>query len=100
MNKIDDKKIIKALMTYGTISGTADYLGCTTEMLSERLEDKEFANMYRDRLYGYLEDEGLMVLRVAALNSLINIINNKEASTTERIQAADILLKHTQIKYT
>ena len=95
MNKIDDEKIIKALINHGTISAAADYLGCTPEIISERLKDKKFEDTYLGGVYGLLEDESLMKMRLAALCTLINFVNNKEISAMERIQAADILLKYT-----
>lgn len=96
MERLDDSRILSALMTAGSVRGAAAAAGVSESTVRNRLADPGFRRQFDERRGEMLQAATAAMLRKLALatNTLDEIMNDPEASDTARLQAADGLLRH------
>ena len=97
MVKVTDEELISALVKYGSYSKAANELGISTQAISSRLKNEDLRRRYEEAKDSILvEAVNGMKKRVAlALNTLTEVMQNKENPATVRVSAADAMLRHT-----
>lgn len=100
MLRINDEQIISALLNCGSLRKAAESLGTTANTISNRLKKEDFRKRYEAAKAELLrETVGVMKSNLSgAVNTITEVMNNKENAPTVRISAADSLLRHT-VKY-
>lgn len=94
--RINDEQIISALLNCGSLRKAAESLGTTANTISNRLKKEDFRKRYEAAKSELLsETVGVMKLNLSgAVNTLTDVMNNKENPVTVRVSAADSLLRH------
>lgn len=96
MRKIDDSKILTALLTAGTIKGAAAAAGASESTVRNRLADADFRRRY-DAARGDLLQAATaaMLARLGdATAVLAEVMADPLAADSMRLQAADGILRH------
>lgn len=95
--RINDEQIISALLNCGSLRKAAESLGTTANTISNRLKKDDFRKRYETAKAELLsETVGVMKSNLSgAVNTLTEVMNNKENPATVRVSAADSLLRHT-----
>lgn len=95
--RINDEQIISALLNCGSLRKAAESLGTTANTISNRLKKEDFRKRYETAKAELLsETVGVMKSNLSgAVNTLTEVMNNKENPATVRVSAADSLLRHT-----
>lgn len=94
--RINDEQIISALLNCGSLRKAAESLGTTANTISNRLKKDDFRKRYETAKSELLsETVGVMKSNLSgAVNTLTDVMNNKENPATVRVSAADSLLRH------
>lgn len=96
MTKIDDSRILSALLSAGTIRGAAAAAGTSESTVRNRLADADFRQRY-DAARGELL-QGATAAMLARLTDatevLTEVMTDSFSANTTRLQAADTLLRH------
>lgn len=94
--RINDEQIISALLSCGSLRKAAESLGTTANTISNRLKKDDFRKRYETAKSELLsETVGVMKSNLSgAVNTLTDVMNNKENPATVRVSAADSLLRH------
>lgn len=89
--------IIAGLLANTTVRATAQATGISEATIYKYLKDEAFKQEYEDRRRAMLEDNchTLQANMNKAINELVEIIDNKATSPQVRLNAIDMLLRHT-----
>lgn len=92
---IDDQRIIDALLTTGNRTAAAKLIKCSPKTIQRRFDDGQFRQEYQFAVQRRLtEGAGLLAARVEeAVNTICELMTDKETSAGVRLQAAQTLLK-------
>lgn len=94
--KIDDNKIIIALMSKNTIAEAAEHAGCSEFEIYDKMKNHSFMQIYNTARAEYLSG-ALIALRDSvklAVSMVESILNNEDADDTVRIQAAKFIVNY------
>ena len=98
MAKIEDEKIIVALMTHRTIREAAESIGITDRTIYARMRNVEFEQAYKcartDLLRASVAEIGTRVQD--ALTVISDIMHSEDASAQVRLNAASMLLNYSE----
>ena len=98
MAKIEDEKIIVALMTHRTIREAAESIGITDRTIYARMRNVEFEQAYKcartDLLRGTVAEVGTRVQD--ALSVISEIMHSEDSSAQVRLNAASMLLNYSE----
>lgn len=95
--KIDDNKIIIALMSKNTIAEAAEHAGCSEFEIYDRMKNHSFMQIYNTARAEYLSG-ALIAMRNkvnSAVSSVEAILSNEYADDIARIQAAKFIIDYT-----
>lgn len=97
MAKVNDEKLIAALVKFGSHRKAAEELGISTVAITKRLKNESFRNKYEDAKSSVLTEavNGMKKRIALALNTLTEVMQDKENPATVRVSAADAMLRHT-----
>ncbi len=97
MVKVTDEELISALVKYGSYSKAANELGISTQAISSRLKNEDLRRRYEEAKDSILVEavNGMKKHVALALNTLTEVMQNKENPATVRVSAADAMLRHT-----
>lgn len=92
--RISDERMIEALVTTGNITKCAKMLGCNRKSIYDRLKKPEFyAKLQQQRKESFtLTTSKVVNAQQQAVETLIDIMNNKDASDGCKIKASQIIL--------
>lgn len=96
--KTTREKIINGLLTNTTVRETAQAVGVSESTIYRHMKDEEFQREYRESRRAMLEDNchKMQASMSQAIDKLINIINDDSIGNQVRLNAIDMLLRHTQ----
>jgi hypothetical protein len=100
MKKLNDEQLLNLLLTHGSVSEAAAAGNITQRAVFQRLQNPAFRQKY-DELRALSMENVTTKLGDSvgtAVNLLREIVENKSAPPSLRVQAADCLLRHT-LKY-
>lgn len=91
---VSDEQIISALMTAGTAQKAAEICGISPRTLYSRMSDKEFRTLYKSVKADILRQavHELNSRITEAVNTISEIMLDKEASNSDRLRAAGMIL--------
>lgn len=94
--RINDEQILSALLNCGSLRKAAESLGTTANTIANRLKKDDFRKRYEAAKSKLLSEAvGAMKSQLtSAVDTLTEILNNKENPPSVRISAADSLLRH------
>lgn len=94
--RINDEQVITALLNCGSLRKAAESLGTTANTLSNRLKKEDFRKRYEAAKSELLNEavETMKSQLTGAVDTLTEVMNNKENPPTVRVSAADSLLRH------
>lgn len=89
--------IIAGLLTNTTVRATAQATGISEATIYKYLKDEGFKQEYEDRRRAMLEDNCHMLQANMnkAINELVAIIDDEDTAPQVRLNAIDMLLRHT-----
>lgn len=92
--RISDEKMIEALVTTGNITKCAKILGCNRKTIYDRLKKPEFyAKLQQQRKECFaLTTSKVTNAQEQAVQTLIDIMNSRDASDGCKIKASQIIL--------
>jgi hypothetical protein len=95
--RLTDEAIIAALIAEGSIKGAAASLECSTRTLYERMKKPEFKELYAQAKADILKaaTAKLQGSLCAAVETLKEIMNDKEAAKQTRVNSAVSILQYT-----
>lgn len=97
MPKIDDERILAALIACGSVRAAAKSVNISEGTVRNRLADPDFRAKY-DKLRGDLLQEataGLTAKLERATATMAEIMENGQNPASVRVSAADAVLRHT-----
>lgn len=98
MKKVSDEKILAALMEYGTIKEASAATGASVRAIYDRLHEREFSIMYQaaraDVLRGATFSLNSRITK--AISTIEEIMDDREAPPTIRLQAASAILANVE----
>lgn len=94
--KVDDTRLIEALIEYGGVSGAAQKLPLTKAAIYKRLQQPEFRRAYEQAQDGIVSavSGSLTQALDGAVEALVEVVRNPLNAPGLRISAADSLLRH------
>ena len=95
---ISDEQIIAALMAHSTVTAAAEAVGLSTRAMYDRMSDKEFKVLHRAAKADIVKAAvSLLNGKVTeAINTITDIMADKEVNAAVRLQAATALLTHAE----
>ncbi len=96
MSKIDDEKILAALLTAGSVRKAAQIADISESTIRNRLKDDSFRAEY-DRQRGDLLQEATAAMTArlqAATETMTEIMEDEQNAASVRLAACDGLLRH------
>lgn len=92
------EKIIDGLLTNTTVRETAQAVGVSEATIYRHMKDEDFQRRYKERRRAMLEDNchKMQASMSQAIDKLLNIINDDSIGNQVRLNAIDMLLRHTQ----
>lgn len=98
MKKVSDEELIAALMEYGTIKAVSAKTGIAARTLYDRMHERTFKALYRaakaDALRGAVSSLNGKVQ--GAIDTIEEIMDDKENPAALRLQAAGAILAHAE----
>lgn len=96
MVRIEDEKILAALLAAGSIRRAAKTANVSESTIRNRLKDDAFRKLYEEQKAGILSEacDALCARLTAAVDALSDVICDKKNPATARISAADSVLRH------
>lgn len=96
MRKIDDSKILTALLTAGTVRGAAAAAGTSESTIRNRLADADFRRRYDAMRSDLLQAaaSGLLAKLESATETMTEIMEDELAPDSTRLAACDALFRH------
>ncbi len=96
--RYSDSQLIDAIVTSGTMPQAAKKIGCSVSALYRRMQDDAFRDRVETVRRKMFEDsvQKLMNARTAAINLLIDALQDEFEDTSTRIRAAALILQHTK----
>ena len=96
MTKIDDERILAALIASGSIRAAAKAAGIAEGTIRNRLTDPDFRKKYDDLRGDLLQEAtaGMTTRLKAATDTLAAIMEDKGNAASVRLAACDALLRH------
>lgn len=97
MGRINDDKLLAALLAAPTISAAAAAAGCGERTLYRRLESPEFRRQLEEMRLESLETarNALLSRLTAAVDTMANVMENGENGASTRLNAARLLIDAT-----
>lgn len=96
MKKISNETILAALISCGSIRKAAAVAQCSEATIRQRLKNDAFNKEYTDAKQTILTEacDALSARLTLAVDTLCEIIEDKETSNTIKVSASDALLRH------
>lgn len=96
MTKIDDERILAALIASGSIRAAAKAAGIAEGTIRNRLTDPDFRKKYDDLRGDLLQEAtaGMTTRLQAATDTMAAIMEDKGNAASVRLAACDALLRH------
>ena len=93
---ISDEVLAAALVEHGTIRDAAKAAGVSERTLYERMKQEDFRNLYQNARTDVLRSAVLNLTRrlQEAIETVSEIMTDKEISPATRLQAAQTILNH------
>jgi len=94
--KIDDERILAALLTAGSVRRAAQIADVSESTIRNRLKDDTFRAEYEAVKGDILTEacDALTARLTLAVDSLCDVLENGESPATAKISAADSVLRH------
>ena len=91
-----DEKIIAALLQYGTMKEAAEAAGTTSTFIYERMKKADFMALYRGAKNDIIRAAVFSLNKQlgAAVDTVAEILQDKEVNPATRLQAAQTLLNN------
>ena len=91
-----DEKIIAALLQYGTVKEAAEAAGTTSTFIYERMKKADFMALYRGAKNDIIRAAVFNLNKQlgAAVDTVAEIMQDKEVNPATRLQAAQTLLNN------
>lgn len=96
MPKLNNEKILAALVTCGSIRKAASIAGVSESTVRARLDDPVFRERYDKAKTAILSEacDAITARLTLAIDTLCEVLDNTENAATVRVSAADSLLRH------
>lgn len=96
MKKVTENDILIALLCNGSPTAAAQELGISPNTVFKRIKNPKFVQKYRECQEMQLQSAlSTMKVRISeALDTLSEVMNNKKAPYSDRVRAADTMLRH------
>ena len=95
--KVTDEKLLEMLLVHGSVSGAATALGLSRNAIYKRMQDADFRTQY-DSAQGVMLSAAALAMSDAlceAINTLLDVVRDKNAAASIRVSASDAILRHT-----
>ncbi len=95
---VSDEEIIAAVLQHGTIKEAAAAVGITPRTVYDRMEDREFRSLYMAAKADIVREAVFSLNRKlsAAVDTITEIMQDKDNNPATRLQAAQMILKHAE----
>ena len=96
MAKIDDEKILAALIACGSVRAAAKSASVSEGTIRNRLSDPDFRERYETAKTAILQEscDALTARLTLAVDSLSDVIEDDNSPVTAKISASDSILRH------
>lgn len=96
MQKLNDEKILGALLAAGSVRKAAQIADVSEATIRNRLNDDAFRAQYETAKGAVLQEacDSLAARLTHAVDVLVEVLDNTENAATVRVSAADSLLRH------
>lgn len=96
MQKLNDEKILGALVACGSVRGAARVAGVSETTIRARLNDPDFRAQYETAKGAVLEEacDCLAARLTSAVDALSRVLDDDSTPATVRVSAADAVLRH------
>lgn len=93
---VSDEQIIAALFQSGTIKAAANTCGISERSIYDRMNDGEFQALYKSAKADVIRQATVKITGqiTAAIDTIAEIMADKETSPTTRLQAAQTILNN------
>ena len=94
--KVNDAKLLEALLINGGVSGAAETLNISRNAIYKRLQNPQFRALF-DTAQGAVLSAAATAMAGAledAVGALVDVLRSKETTPAVRVQAAGALLSH------
>ncbi len=99
--RLSNEEIIAAIISAGTIKGAAARTGYTERAIYDRMKTPDFKKLYQEAKTELLRETctALQYYSITAVETLADVMQNKDAAAQSRVNAATAILQHAN-KYT
>ncbi len=96
MAKLNNEKILSALLTGGSIRSAAKIAGCAESTIRARLKDDAFRSQYEEAKQNVLSEalDSLSARLTDAVSTIASVMESPETPASVRVSAADAVLRH------
>lgn len=96
MQKLNDEKILGALLAAGSVRKAAEIADVSEATIRNRLNDDAFREQYEKAKAAVLSEacDSLAARLTHAVDVLVEVLDNQENPSTVRVSAADSILRH------
>lgn len=93
---VSDEEIIAALLTHGTQRAAAAAIGLDERTIYNRMQDGEFKALYKSAKADLIRKATVSIAKQleAAINTIVDVMNDEESSPSTRLQAAQMILNN------
>lgn len=95
--KYTDEEIVKALIEQGTIRSASEVLCCQERTIYERMKKESFKALYNQAKSDIVKTATTMLQGhlVTAINTLVEIMTDKETASQTRVNCAESIIRNT-----
>ena len=96
LTRLNDGKILAALLTAGSVRGAAKIAGCSEATVRDRLNKNDFRSQYEEAKQNILSEalDSLSARLTDAVSTIAAVMGDTETPASVRVSAADAVLRH------